>query len=119
MDIDNMLRKLDAGAELSTQLDDGVTTYWFRTVSPSGLFLDETINAVDALLLIGLGFVDQNELETDGEGVWFTGYEINDAGRKRVAQTKLASALKILERAPGVPREPGDELPSLKSAGCE
>lgn len=111
MDISDMLRKLDSGAELRTQLDDGVTTYWFRTVSPAGLFLNETINEVDALLLIGLGFVDQNELETDGEGVWFMGYEINDAGRKRVAQITIASPLEILDRAPDVPPEPGDELP--------
>ncbi|MBN9007106.1 MAG: hypothetical protein J0H40_17030 [Rhizobiales bacterium] len=86
MDIDDMLRKLNDGAELLSQTFEGRTDWWFRTFRQTSMF-DVSVNSADAKALIDTGYVDQIELETDCEGTWFRGFSINDAGRERVAAT--------------------------------
>ena len=105
MTIDDMLRKMAAGAELKSQLDDGVTSYWFRSRPPASAFVDEEVTQEDAAALIESGCVARIELETDGDMVWFEGYEISDAGRKRLEQ-----AIENLDSAPGVQPDLGDDL---------
>ena len=110
MDIDEMLQRLHDGDELLSQSFDGKTEWWFRTFSDAGK-IDVRVDSDDVKSLIESEFVVQNELETDGEGTWFTGYEINDAGREHMKKIAVARALEILDRVPDAPPDPGDELP--------